>query len=104
MRIGNRGAHRHRQPHTDGSGQRMDIHQRTVSAEQTAAPQAAGNGNIAHQNAVIGQRLRNRVIQFSVSAALVAQPLLRRLYRLFKLAIPMRIAPHPALYPLRQRV
>ena len=82
----------------------MDIHQRAVSAEQAAAPQAAGNGNIAHQDAVIGQRLRNRVIQFSVSAALVAQPLLRRLYRRFKLAIPTRISPHPALYSLRQHV
>lgn len=81
----------------------MDIHQRAVSAEQTAAPQAARNGNIAHRDAVIGQRLRNRVIQFSVIAALVAQPLLRRLYRLFKLAIPTRIAPYPALHPLCQR-
>ena len=62
LRISNCGADRHRQPHTDSTGQRMNIHQRTVGAKQAAPPQAAGHGNIANQDTVLRQRLRDSVI------------------------------------------
>jgi len=103
LRVGNRGADRHRQPHTNRPRQRMNVHQRAVSAEQTAAPQAAGNGDIPHQQAVVRQRLFNRIVELRIRPALLAQPLLCCCHRLLDLPIPLGIAPFAPLRFVRQR-
>ena len=81
LRVGNRGADGHRQPHTDGARQRVNVAQRRDRPEQPAAPDAAGNGDIAYQQPVLRQRGVDGVVEFGVFTGLLAQRALRLPHR-----------------------
>ena len=81
LRVGNRGADGHRQPHTDGARQRVNVAQRRDRPEQPAAPDAAGNGDIAYQQPVLRQRGIDGVVEFGVFTGLLAQRALRLPHR-----------------------
>lgn len=81
----------------------MNVHQRTVSPEQAATPQAAGHGDIAHKQAVFRQGFCYGVVKLRIGAALLAQPLLSLPDRLLHLHIPLGTAPLAALYFFSQR-
>ena len=91
LRVGNRGADGHRQPHTDGARQRVNVAQRRDRPEQPAAPDAAGNGDIAYQQPVLRQRGIDGVVEFGVFTGLLAQRALRLPHRPRDLGIPLGI-------------
>ena len=103
LRVGDRGADRHRQPHADSTGQRVNVAQRRDRAEQTAAPDAAGYGDIAHQQSVLRQRGVDGVVEFGVFTGLLTQRTLRLLHRPRDLGIPLGVDLLAGAQPRRQR-